>query len=204
MYREVAVLLGVLLFVLRCCFWLRRRLSFVARRADEGRGGFGSEGRVRVLTVLGSGGHTAEMLMLLRDMDLRNKVSLGCVLADTDKFSMEKALAAFSESLQVSTDRVGDYVRFYRIKRSREVGQSYVNSVFTTLVSMVDSVGVLLWDKYDLIIVNGPGTCIPICFGSLLLEVSQSWHVGLGLAGPGGQEQCAGLPRFPGLALALV
>lgn len=164
---------AILLFALRLCFWLRRRFSFSVRGIqEEGRGGFRDGEKVKILTVLGSGGHTAEMLMLLRDMDLKDKVSLTCVTAISDKFSFEKAQQTFSESLQVEVNRVNDYVGFYSIKRSREVGQSYLTSLLTTLMSLVDSVGLLFRESYDLIIVNGPGTCIPICFGSLLLEVS--------------------------------
>lgn len=162
----------ILLFALRLCFWLRRRLSFSVRDRQEERGSLRDGEKVKILTVLGSGGHTAEMLMLLRDMDLKDKVSLTCVMATTDKFSLEKAQHTFSESLQVGTNRVKDYVGFYSIKRSREVGQSYLTSLLTTFISFIDSVWLLFQESYDLIIVNGPGTCIPICFGSLLLEVS--------------------------------
>ncbi|KAH8581976.1 secreted glycosyltransferase [Cryptosporidium sp. chipmunk genotype I] len=172
MYGSVGVSVFLLLFALRFYFWLKGRLSFSVRSNQVLQKNLNCGEKVKILAVLGSGGHTAELLMLLRDMDLMNKVSLSCVMANTDKFSLEKALHEFSENLKVDIGNVANYVKFYRIKRSREVGQSYFTSVFTTLISFMDSIKVLFQDRYDLIMVNGPGTCIPICFGSLILEVS--------------------------------
>ncbi|EAK90456.1 secreted glycosyltransferase, possible transmembrane domain near C-terminus [Cryptosporidium parvum Iowa II] len=174
MYGSIGISIFLFLFALRFYFWVRGRFSFNVGSNEKLERKSNCGEKVKILVVLGSGGHTAELLMLLKDMDLRNKVSLSCVVANTDKFSLEKAINEFSENLKVDKDNVRNYVEFYSIKRSREVGQSYFSSVFTTLASFMDSMRILFQDKYDLIMVNGPGTCIPICFGSLILEVSNS------------------------------
>lgn len=48
------------------------------------------------------------------------------------------------------------------IPRSRVVGQSYFTSIFTTLYSFAFA-AVTVWNtKPDLILANGPGTCLPL------------------------------------------
>ncbi|GAB4816321.1 hypothetical protein N2152v2_003367 [Parachlorella kessleri] len=53
--------------------------------------------------------------------------------------------------------------KIVRIPRSREVGQSFVTSVWTTLRALRHSVLVVLTFRPDVVLVNGPGTCLPIC-----------------------------------------
>ncbi|KAL7062571.1 hypothetical protein AAHC03_01343 [Spirometra sp. Aus1] len=50
------------------------------------------------------------------------------------------------------------------LPRAREVGQSYATSVFTTLIALLASIRVVLKHCPQLVLCNGPGTCIPICF----------------------------------------
>ncbi|KNC82956.1 hypothetical protein SARC_04778 [Sphaeroforma arctica JP610] len=53
---------------------------------------------------------------------------------------------------------------FRRIPRSREVGQSYVSSVVTTLRSQLSCLPLVLDIEPGLVLGNGPGTCVPIFF----------------------------------------
>lgn len=48
------------------------------------------------------------------------------------------------------------------IPRSREVGQSYITSVWTTLVALAAAFRVVWAARPDLLLVNGPGTCLPL------------------------------------------
>ena len=49
------------------------------------------------------------------------------------------------------------------IPRSREVGQSWLTSNFTTLRALAPAAAILLRRRPRLLLVNGPGTCIPVC-----------------------------------------
>jgi len=49
------------------------------------------------------------------------------------------------------------------IPRSREVGQSWLTSNFTTLRALAPAAVILLCRRPRLLLVNGPGTCIPVC-----------------------------------------
>lgn len=57
------------------------------------------------------------------------------------------------------------------VPRTREVGQSWVTSAFTTLHALVVSFVVLFRHRPALILANGPGTCVPICAGAVMLRV---------------------------------
>ncbi|XP_023787553.1 UDP-N-acetylglucosamine transferase subunit ALG14 homolog [Cyanistes caeruleus] len=56
-----------------------------------------------------------------------------------------------------------------RIPRSREVRQSWISSVVTTLYSVLYSLPLTYKRKPDLILCNGPGTCVPVCLSAFLL-----------------------------------
>lgn len=102
-----------------------------------------------ILVVLGSGGHTTEMLKLLKNINFQQYKFL-YLMADSDT-SSEAHLQKFDPSYTL-----------LRIPRSRNVGQSWLTTPFTTLYSACYSVYILF--RYDpaLLVCNGPGTCVPI------------------------------------------
>lgn len=57
-----------------------------------------------------------------------------------------------------------------RVRRAREVKQSYFTSVGTTLVALADSIFLCSRTKPDLIISNGPGTAVPLVFANIILS----------------------------------
>lgn len=57
------------------------------------------------------------------------------------------------------------------VPRTREVGQSWVTSAFTTLRALISSLLVLARHQPTLILSNGPGTCVPLCVGAVMLRV---------------------------------
>lgn len=57
------------------------------------------------------------------------------------------------------------------VPRTREVGQSWVTSAFTTLRALISSLLVLCRHQPTLILSNGPGTCVPLCVGAVMLRV---------------------------------
>ncbi|XP_063481648.1 UDP-N-acetylglucosamine transferase subunit ALG14 isoform X1 [Symphalangus syndactylus] len=123
-----------------------------------------------ILVVAGSGGHTTEILRLLGS--LSNAYSPRYyVIADTDEMSANK-INSF-ELDRADRDPSNMYTKYYihRIPRSREVQQSWPSTVFTTLHSMWLSFPLIHRVKPDLVLCNGPGTCVPICVSALLLGI---------------------------------
>ena len=126
----------------------------------------------RTLVVLGSGGHTAEMLRLLGGMILTNYTPRTYIVAEGDKMSHDK-VTKFETSLQTrsTTQRASkNDVVIKTIPRARKVLQSYVTSVFSTTLAVLYSLPIVLNSPPDLLLCNGPGTCIPMCVLVYLLK----------------------------------
>ena len=109
--------------------------------------------KIKLLIILGSGGHTTEMLQLIKSIDLINKYEALFIIADGDEHS-ERKLKEENEFNQ------GEILK---VTRSRKVGQSYLTSIITTLICLIQSFFICLQFKPNMILCNGPGTCIPFC-----------------------------------------
>ncbi|KAN0019195.1 hypothetical protein ACTFIU_002397 [Dictyostelium citrinum] len=118
-----------------------------------------SKKKLKTMVVLGSGGHTTEMFYLLKKVD-RNKFSpITYVLADSDKRSEDKIRIEDTSSPIIK-----------KIPRSRNVGQSFFKSIFTTLIALFYSILLVFKEKPDTLLCNGPGTCVPLAASVLLLR----------------------------------
>ena len=111
--------------------------------------------RIATLVVLGSGGHTAEMLRLFTDFDFDRYGPLTLVTAATDTTSRAKAERELPREALATA-------RWAEIPRAREVGQSFGSSVPSTLKALFACVRLIWTASPDLVLVNGPGTCVPV------------------------------------------
>ncbi|CAG8699964.1 19156_t:CDS:2 [Gigaspora margarita] len=110
--------------------------------------------------VLGSGGHTMEMIQLLREVDFNSLYRPRIyVVAQGDHLSSDK-IKTF-ESRKGGIETVDFLIKV--IPRSRNVGQSWLSTPFSVLNSLLACIKIILFDLPDLIICNGPGSCIPVC-----------------------------------------
>lgn len=157
-------MLSALLLVL----FMLRALFYIVKLNDNNNT-FGSEvKRLKTIICMGSGGHTAEMLRIL------NKMNTSCynprlyVIANSDKTSETKVNSFENEGL---INNPGTDYSIAKINRSRQVSQSYISSVWTTLFSIMTSIPIVFKYKPDLIICNGPGTCIPICLIAFIMNL---------------------------------
>uniref|UniRef100_A0A9J7XM80 UDP-N-acetylglucosamine transferase subunit ALG14 n=1 Tax=Cyprinus carpio carpio TaxID=630221 RepID=A0A9J7XM80_CYPCA len=57
----------------------------------------------------------------------------------------------------------------HRIPRSQEVRQSWSSSVLSSLSALMSSVPLVFRLQLDIVLCNGPGTCVPLCAAGLLL-----------------------------------
>ena len=121
--------------------------------------------RRHLLAVFGSGGHTKELLALLAALPRGFAASRAFVCADTDATSLPSALA-----LGVLTQ--AEAARVHRIARAREVGQPAAAAVWGTLRGFAHALRVVRAEQPHVLLVNGPGTCIPVCAAALLLRAA--------------------------------
>mmetsp|Transcript_15111 Transcript_15111/g.19925 ORF Transcript_15111/g.19925 Transcript_15111/m.19925 type:complete len:224 (-) Transcript_15111:283-954(-) len=121
---------------------------------------------VKTMVVLGSGGHTSEMFRLIQNLERKRYFPLIFVVAATDHTS-EKRLRRHS----TSTPEKLAGSQFVYIPRSREVGQSWITSVWTTIVATLSAFWVVLKNRPDLLLCNGPGTCIPVAAACMFFNI---------------------------------
>ena len=150
----------------------------------------GTARTIRTVVVLGSGGHTTEMLHLLSSITFvrsqctqsqqqhtaqhtaqaKQHISyapLHYIVAASDTTSVNK-LTSF-DAQQPPEKKLLPHESIYPIPRARHVGQSYLSSILTTLYSLLATAHiVLIQTQPDLLLLNGPGTCLPICIWTIV------------------------------------
>jgi len=117
--------------------------------------------KCRTLAVLGSGGHTTEMIALLKSLDMSRYGPIQVVLAASDATSLPKLR---------QVPELTENVEVHQVYRSREVGQSFTSSIFSTIFATYESIKVVFTSRPELLLCNGPGTCVPVCGAALLLR----------------------------------
>ncbi|KAG5337514.1 ALG14 transferase, partial [Acromyrmex heyeri] len=117
---------------------------------------------IKTMIILGSGGHTAEMLRIVKYLNIKNYSPRVYIHAQTDKLSTEKV-----RDLENGNT---DY-KIVEIYRSREVRQSYFTSIWTTIFATLSCLPILWRENPELILCNGPGTCIPLCVIAFLFKI---------------------------------
>lgn len=127
----IIVSLALVLAVVRLAAWLAKGTR------DQ---------RCPTMIVLGSGGHTAEMLRLLRNFDPAAYSPRAYVTAQTDTLSGQKAVSFESSWASSASD-----FKVARIPRSREVGQSWISSAFSTIYAMFFAVALVFKERPDLV-----------------------------------------------------
>ncbi|KAI5056160.1 hypothetical protein GOP47_0029681 [Adiantum capillus-veneris] len=162
---SMSLLLGVLLTVGLLAF----RLLYVFHYTSKPLARPLSRGLL-TLIVLGSGGHTAEMLNLIDSLDKQRFYPRVYIAALTDNMSLSRA-ATMEEMVGTSSAMRKDGVRYVQIYRSREVGQSYITSILTTIIATFHALWLVFTVRPDIILCNGPGTCVPLCVAGFLLKV---------------------------------
>ncbi|XP_025200439.1 UDP-N-acetylglucosamine transferase subunit ALG14 homolog [Melanaphis sacchari] len=116
---------------------------------------------IQTLIVIGSGGHTAEMLRLMNSMNKLKFMPRLYLLADTDTTSrnlVENNESGLDWSIAI-------------IPRSRHVNQSYLSSIFSTIYAICITVPIVISFKPDLVLCNGPGTCVPVCLVAFIMKL---------------------------------
>ena len=147
----IAVVISLLLLVILTCI---SRILWKSKIKSGKKG-------ASVLIVMGSGGHTSEMIKLISGLDLGGKYSPVHFLVDGEDVLSQKKIRDLRPRIGPSHTHL--------TRRSRKVGQSYVTSVWTTIIASYDSYKRCIRIKPDLVICNGPGTCVPICLMSKLI-----------------------------------
>ena len=118
---------------------------------------------VSTLVFWGSGGHTTEMIRLISNLPRDKYFPMYFVKSHSDTTSEDKILAAKLPSQS--------QVIWRSVYRSREVRQSWLSTIFTSVYCLIECFLVVLKTKPLLILCNGPGTGVLICYSAFLLRM---------------------------------
>ena len=159
--------LFILLFLFRLYLILpNRRFNASSRLGSDRNRTF------KTFVVLGSGGHTAEMIKLLGTLNFHQYTPRHYIVGSADTHSSLKAQALESSK---SEEAAGDY-SISVIPRSRHVGQSFFTSIFTTILSFLFTLMLTFTFQPELLLVNGPGTCVPVVWSVILMNALCFWR----------------------------
>jgi beta-1,4-N-acetylglucosaminyltransferase len=129
-----------------------------------------------LMIVLGSGGHTTEMLLGLRGLDPQKYAYRTWVVSSGDAFSAERA-REFEDGL----GSAGSY-EIVTIPRARRVHQGLLTTPITALQCFIacfrlllhrspsPASSKLLYPYPDAIVTNGPGTAVIVVLATILLR----------------------------------
>lgn len=112
-----------------------------------------------IAILLGSGGHTGEMMRILDNLDLSN-MSRTWITSSGDTTSIYKA-KDFEDKLSSRYS-----CNFVQLPRARKVGEGIILSIYNSIKSLVFTVPALLNlpQLPSILLINGPGTSVPLAY----------------------------------------
>lgn len=124
---------------------------------------------------LGSGGHTSEALALVSALDFDRYYPRKYFVSQGDILSAKKAIALESDRASASLSSSTTPYTVITIPRARRVHQSLLTTPFSSAISLIVctyhvTINPLLSGEpfADVLLVNGPGTCVMLCLAVYL------------------------------------
>lgn len=147
--------------------------------------------RHHIVAILGSGGHSTEMLSLLRDIDARHYAHRSYIASSGDNFAVEKAFQ-LEEVIQAKLRPLGPIVNKKTwdpitgiwdvriVPRARKIHQSLYTAPFSASWCIFESIRALYviskcskvapGEFPDVIVANGPATAVIIILAANLIR----------------------------------
>lgn len=123
----------------------------------------------RLLAVLGSGGHTAEMLKLVCDVA---GAGTSVVYAVSEASSEARAAALHANGAPLAKTQCV----FRRLPRARKVGERFLHAAPRAALCALASVPLLLHARPEIVLCNGPGTSAIIALVAIVLNAAGMLH----------------------------
>ncbi|KAK2197180.1 Oligosaccharide biosynthesis protein Alg14-like [Babesia duncani] len=130
-------------------------------------------GKTAITVVLGSGGHTREMIEILNTLEFEH-VEFDFISGTRDFFSKNLISTLFTHPwiTRIPCDLKDDILesRIYKIPPPRAFGCFIIESILTTIYSSILSLFILFKLQPNLILSNGPGIAVPVCYTARILR----------------------------------
>lgn len=130
-----------------------------------------------LISVIGSGGHTQEMLMLIQSIIIDDQLLFSPIInkiifivSKNDRLSKEKL--NFRLAIWKYKAKNSETIEYacHEIQRSRQVQQSYFTSILTTLIAFYHSYKIIYKERPSILLCNGPGVCIPVILATKIFS----------------------------------
>ena len=119
--------------------------------------------KYKFLVVLGSGGHTSEMLIMLKQFkDHLDRIDFSFIVAESDTTSIPRITVVLGEDFPYTV---------IRTPRIRHVGESFMTAIIRSPLILLHGILVVSRADPDVLITNGPGTCVPIILGACVVQI---------------------------------
>lgn len=118
-----------------------------------------------IMIILGSGGHTGELILMLKKLNFSKFSNCYFISAFSDINSDNKVKENFKLDSFKNTK-----FHFIKIYRCREIGQSALSSVISTIIALFHSLYIILITRPSIIVTNGPGTAVPLVLIGYILK----------------------------------
>ncbi|KAJ2170611.1 metalloprotease [Coemansia sp. RSA 518] len=142
------------------------RDSKYASKRRKGKATVRASADMTLCVVLGSGGHTAEMMRLLQGVEFDRYMQRLYVVGDSDALSLDQ--------IGIVERRGNTYNEEYfveRVPRSREVGQPWLTTPLSVARCLVRTASIFLDYRPDVVLCNGPGNCVVACVVALVPRI---------------------------------
>ncbi|OAD66075.1 glycosyltransferase family 1 protein [Phycomyces blakesleeanus NRRL 1555(-)] len=136
----------ICVFLIRVCWVLYSKLPILPRTKS-----------CKTMIILGSGGHTGEMVQLIKGLNPIRYNPRIYVVSEEDQLSCTKAK---EHEMNIKSEFPCD---IRTIPRARRVGQSWSTVPWSVFRTLLASLKMILLSPPDVIICNGPGSCVPVC-----------------------------------------
>jgi beta-1,4-N-acetylglucosaminyltransferase len=99
-----------------------------------------------IMITLGSGGHTGELLLMIKNLKLEKFAKVYFVISHNDTASENKLY----ENIDYKNNK--NKIELMKIYRSRNVGQTFKSSILTTIISFFHSVILIIKARPNMVI----------------------------------------------------
>ncbi|EED88086.1 predicted protein, partial [Thalassiosira pseudonana CCMP1335] len=123
------------------------------------------------MAILGSGGHTTEMIHLLQELDPKVYSPVLYGVAHSDSTSVVRLKHDSNATTSDAATTNATNAKVVRLPRPREVHQSYLSSILPTIHAIFRTILILWREDPQLILANGPGLCVPLIYMVFVFRV---------------------------------
>ncbi|KAL7449143.1 hypothetical protein ACHAWC_001232 [Mediolabrus comicus] len=111
------------------------------------------------------------MIQLIQQLDTTVYAPIIYIVGESDVTSIPRLQRNDDKNTTDDHPTITASAQVYTLPRAREVHQSYLSSIFTTLYSTYKTLQLLYTIRPNLIMTNGPGTCVPLVYCAFVLRL---------------------------------